>query len=1070
MAKFFIDRPVFAWVIAIFMMLAGLLSINTLPVSQYPDVAPPAISVSALYPGASAQTVQDSVAQIIEQQMTGIDNMRYMESTSSGDGSLSLTLTFEPGTDPDIAQMQVQNKMQLAMPLLPKEVQDQGVTVRKATRNFLMIAGFYSADGSMNESDIADYIATQVQDPISRVPGVGDVQFFGAKYAMRIWLNADALTNYRMSVNEVLAAISAQNAQVSVGELSGQPALPGMRLNATVVAQSRLTTVEAFEQIMIRVNSDGSQVRLKDVARVEKDRENYYFRSRYNGNPASGLGIKLASGANALATSDRVHKELDALAKYFPPSLTVVYPNDTAPFVRLSIEEVIKTLLEAIVLVFLVMYLFLQNIRATLIPTIAVPVVLLGTFAVLAIFGFSINTLTMFGLVLAIGLLVDDAIVVVENVERVMAEEGLPPREATKKSMGQITGALVGIALVLSAVFLPMAFFPGSTGVIYRQFSITVASAMILSVVVAIVLTPALCAGLLKPVSHGGHAEKRRGFFAWFNKTFERSTNGYTRGVGGILKRPVPFMAIYIAIVVAMGFIFVRLPKSFLPNEDQGLAFMQAILPPGATQEQALAVLGEVERYFREEEKETVASVFTIAGFSFGGRGQNTTLGFIKLHPWEERLKNSGVIHKALQFVGLEKKKTDNSVEAVVGRAMAHFQKMKVAMTFAFTPPAITELGTASGFELRLQDREGIGHAGLLAARNQLLYAAQMDSMAPDPKDRHVTAVRVNGLEDTPQFHIDVDQEKAAALGVSVAELNKTLSVAWGSSYIGDFIDRGRVKRVYMQGDAKFRMMPEDVQNWYVPNNKGQMVPFADFTTTRWEYGPYALDRFNGFPSVTIQGSAAPGKSTGTAMDTMQKIVETQLPPSVGLAWSGLSYEEKQAGAQAPLLYSITFIVVFLCLAALYESWTVPFSVILVAPLGLFGAVLAVWTRGLTNDVYFQVGFLTTIGLSAKNGILIVEFAKEAFDKGMNLVEATLQASRLRLRPILMTSLAFGCGVIPLAISTGAGSGSQNAIGTSVLGGVVTGTFLAIFLVPLFFVLVTKLFRGKPRSIEETKA
>ncbi len=1036
MAKFFIERPVFAWVIAIFMMLAGLLSITRLPISQYPDVAPPSISVSAVYPGASAQTVQDSVAQIIEQQMNGIDNMRYMESTSSADGSLSLTLTFEQGTNPDIAQMQVQNKMQLAMPLLPKEVQDQGVTVRKATRNFLMVAGFYSADGSMNESDIADYIATSVQDPISRLRGVGEAQFFGAKYAMRIWLNPDALNNYNLTVSEVIAAITSQNAQVAVGELSGAPAEPGVRLNATIIAQERLNTAEEFEDILVRVAPDGSQVRLRDVARVEKDRENYYFRARFSGHPAAGLGIRLASGANALATSDLVHKELASLSRYFPEGLKVVYPMDTAPFVRLSIEEVVKTLIEAIVLVFLVMYLFLQNIRATLIPTIAVPVVLLGTFAVMAMFGFSINTLTMFGLVLAIGLLVDDAIVVVENVERVMAEEGLPPKEATKKSMGQITSALVGIALVLSAVFVPMAFFGGSTGVIYRQFSITIASAMMLSVVVAIVLTPALCAGILKPVRRGEHAEKR-GFFGWFNRSFERGTHLYGRGVSGITRRPVRFLVIYALIVGALGYAFVRLPKAFLPNEDQGIAFMQAILPPGSTQEQTLAVIREVEHYFLVEEKEAVENVFAIAGFSFGGRGQNTSLGFVKFRDWslrkEDRLK----------------------VPAVVGRAMAHFSQMQVALTFAFQPPAITELGTADGFELRIQDREGIGHTALLEQRDRLIGLSRQN---PD-----VMAVRVNGLDDTPQFHIDVDLEKASALGLSIAEVNQTLSSAWGSTYFSDFVDRGRVKRVYIQADAPYRMMPEDLDFWYVRNNRGEMVPFSDFATTRWEYGPPALDRFNGFPSVTIQGSAAPGKSTGTAMNAMQSIVENSLSSSIGLAWSGLSYEEKISGDQAPMLYAISLIVVFLCLAALYESWSIPFSVMLVVPLGVIGAVLAVTLRGLSNDVYFQVCLLTTVGLSAKNAILIVEFAKEAFEGGMGLVEATLHAARLRLRPILMTSLAFGCGVIPLAISSGAGSGSQNAIGTSVLGGVVTGTVLAVFFVPMFFVAVTRLFKSDRR-------
>ncbi|MDF9826592.1 multidrug efflux pump [Ereboglobus sp. PH5-10] len=1060
MAKFFIDRPVFAWVIAIFMMLAGLLSINTLSVSQYPDVSPPAISISAMYPGASAKTVQDSVAQIIEQQMTGIDNMRYMESTSNSDGSLSMTITFEVGTDPDIAQMQVQNKMQLALPLLPDEVQDQGVTVQKATRNFLMMVSFYSTDNSMSDADIADYVETQVRDPLSRVAGVGDVQFFGAKYAMRIWVNPHALTNYNMSISEVLAAISAQNAQVSVGELSGTPSPKGQRLTATITAQTYLTTAEQFENIMVRVNPDGSQVLLKDVARIEKDKQSYYFEARYKGQPSAGCGIKLASGANALATSDRIHAEVENLSKFFPPSLAAIYPMDTAPFVRISIEEVVKTLLEAIVLVFLVMFLFLQNIRATIIPTIAVPVVLLGTFAVLAAFGFTINTLTMFGLVLAIGLLVDDAIVVVENVERVMSEEGLSPKEATKKSMGQITGALVGIAMVLAAVFTPMAFFGGSTGVIYRQFSITIASAMILSVVIAIVLTPALCATMLKPLKPGAHGEKKRGFFGWFNKVFDRSTNGYERSVAGLVKRPLRVMLIYVGITVAMGLIFVRLPKSFLPSEDQGYAVMQAILPPGSTQEQTVNVLKEVERYFLEEEKDAVETIFTICGFSFGGRGQNASLGFIKLYDWDERL-DSSFTAKVRKLFGLKSDKKDNSVDAVVGRAMAHFSKIKVALTFAFTPPAIAELGIAGGFEMRLLDREGMGHDALTAARQQLIYSANMDPAY----NQNLVAVRLNGMDDTPQFHLNIDLEKVSALGLSIAEVNQTLSIGWASRYIGDFIDRGRVKRIYIQGDAPYRMMPEDIGLWYARNNKGEMVPFSDFTTTHWEYGSTALDRFNGFPSVTIQGSEFPGKSTGLAMDTMEQIVAEKLPAGVSVAWSGLSYEEKQSGAQAGPLYAISLIVVFLCLAALYESWTVPISVILVVPLGLIGAVLAVWSRNMTNDVYFQVGMITTVGLSCKNAILIVEFAKDGFDRGMGLLEATVHAARLRLRPILMTSLAFGCGVVPLAISTGAGAGSQNAIGTSVLGGVITGTVLALFFVPVLFVVVTKLFRSKPNKI-----
>ncbi|MDR1010188.1 MAG: efflux RND transporter permease subunit, partial [Opitutaceae bacterium] len=995
-------------------------------------------------PGASAQTVQDSVAQIIEQQMNGIDNMRYMSSTSNSDGSLTLTLTFEQGTDPDVAQMQVQNKMQLAIPLLPKEVQDQGVNVRKSANDMLMVVGFYSADGKMNESDLGDYIATAIQDPISRLPGVGEATFFGSKYAMRIWLNPDALVNYNLGVNEVIAAISAQNAQVAVGELGGAPAIPGVRLNASIIAQERLKSVEDFANILVRAAPDGSQVRLGDIARIEKDRDNYYFRSRYNGQAATGLGIRLASGANALATSDLIHQEVQRLSRYFPEGMEVVYPMDTAPFVRISIEEVVHTLIEAIVLVFLVMFLFLQNIRATLIPTIAVPVVLLGTFAVMAMFGFSVNMLTMFGLVLAIGLLVDDAIVVVENVERVMAEEGLSPREATKKSMGQITGALVGIALVLAAVFIPMAFFSGSTGVIYRQFSITIASAMALSVIIAIVLTPALCAAILKPAAPGGHAVKR-GFFGWFNRNFDRGTRLYERGVGGIASRPVRFLLLYALITAALGYTFMRIPKAFLPDEDQGFAIMQASLPSGATQEQTLAVLKSIEDYFLTHEKDSVEAIFTVAGFSFGGRGQNASMGFVKLRDWSLR------------------KRPDQKIKAVVARAMAHFSQMKVALPFVLVPPSIPGLGTSSGFEMRVQDREGISHEDFARQRDQLLVLASRDpNIGRD--------VRFNGFEDTPQFHIDVDTAKASSLGLAVADINQTLSAAWASSYLSDFVDRGRTKRVYLQGDAPYRMVPDDIGRWYVRNNRGEMVPFSDFSNTHWEYGPPSLERFNGFPSFTIQGSAAPGKSSGEAMDAMRNLVETGLSGNIGLAWSGLSYEEQLSGDQAPFLYAISLLVIFLCLAALYESWTVPFSVMLVVPLGIIGATLAVLLRGLTNDVYFQVGLLTTVGLSAKNAILIVEFAKDAFQGGMGIMESVCYAARLRLRPILMTSLAFGCGVIPLAVSNGAGSGSQNAIGTSVLGGVVTGTFLAIFFVPMFFVVVTKLFRGKRKKTGETKA
>ena len=1037
MARFFIDRPVFAWVIALMIMLAGVLCITQLPVSQYPEVAPPAVRVSTSYPGASAQTMENTVTQVIEQQMTGLDGMRYMSATSSADGSMSLEITFEQGTDPDIAQVQVQNKVQQALPLLPNEVQQQGVRVTKSTSNFLMMIGLYSEDGSMGDQDIADYVGSNIQDPIGRIPGVGETMFFGGQYSMRIWLNPDALINYEVSISEVTAAITAQNAQVSVGELGGTPAVEGQRLTATIVGQSRLTTVEEFENILVKVSESGAQVKLKDIARVELGSRSYNFESRYNGMPSSGLGVRLASGANALEVSTLVHAEMEELAKYFPHGLKVVYPMDTAPFVRISIEGVIHTLVEAIVLVFLVMFLFLQNVRATLIPTIAVPVVLLGTFAVMAALGFSINTLTMFGLVLAIGLLVDDAIVVVENVERVMEEEDLSPLEATRKSMDQITGALVGIAMVLAAVFLPMAFFAGSTGVIYRQFSVTIASAMLLSVVVAIVLTPTLCVGLLKRPQKGDH-KKKRGFFGLFNYAFEKTSNAYGNGVAGVVKHPWSSMFVYVGIIAIMGFLFIRIPSAFLPNEDQGFMFVQATLPAGSTQEQTMAVIKEIERYFLEEEKEAVSDVFLISGFSFGGRGQNVITGFINMRDWSLR-------------------QDDNlKVPAVAQRASAYFSNIKVALAYAFAPPAITELGTADGFELRIQDRAGLGHAALMEARDQLISMSRQNP--------NVAQVRVSGLDDTPQYNIKIDNEKAGALGLSIADINNTLSVAWGSAYIDDFINRGRVKNVYIQADAPYRMTPEDMNFWYVKNNKGEMVPFSSFASGFWAYGSPSLDRFNGFSSVTIQGQAAPGKSSGEAMDEMEAMME-KLPSGLGLEWSSISYEEKLAGSQTGALYAISLIVIFLCLAALYESWSIPVAVLMVVPLGVLGAVLAVWMRGITNDVYFQVGLLTTVGLSSKNAILIVEFAKDGMASGLGLVEATLHAARLRFRPILMTSLAFGFGVLPLAISSGASSGAQNAIGTSVLGGVCTGTLLTIFLVPLFFILVTKLFSfGKNRK------
>ncbi|MDB5368103.1 MAG: transporter, hydrophobe/amphiphile efflux family [Rhodospirillales bacterium] len=1035
MVNFFIDRPIFAWVLAIVLMLAGALAITTLPVAQYPSVAPPSISISVNYPGASAETVQSTVVEPIEQQLSGLDNLLYFSSTSGKDGSMTITLSFAQGTNPDVAQVQVQNKLQLAQPRLPQIVQQQGVRVAKATRNFLLAVGFVSTDGRMSNVDISDFIASVVQDPLSRTPGVGDYQLFGAQYAMRVWLDPAKLTNFALTPNDVRTAILTQNVQIATGELGGLPQVQGQQLNATIIGPSYLRTPEQFGEILLRVQQNGARVLLRDVARIELGGENYGNETKYNGQPAAGIAVKLASGANALNTADAVRATVEQLRPSFPPGLDVIYPYDTTPFVKLSIQEVIKTLGEAIILVFLVMYLFLQNFRATLIPTIAVPVVLLGTFGVLAVAGYSINTLTMFGMVLAIGLLVDDAIVVVENVERVMAEEKLSAKEATRKSMRQITGALVGIAMVLSAVFVPMALFGGSTGVIYRQFSITIVSAMTLSVLVALIFTPALCATLLKPSAVEQHA--RRGFFGWFNRNFDRANHGYVDGVHSVLGRPRRYLVIYAAIVVLLGVLFVRIPTSFLPDEDQGVMFVQVTTPPGATAERTQAVLSEISNYLRTEEGHNVKSVFTIRGFNFGGAGQNSGLAFISLKPWGDRPGE------------------ENRVQSIAGRAMKKFAQYKDAISFAVAPPAVPELGTATGFDFQLLDRGNVGHERLMAARNQLLGLAA--------KRPELFGVRPNGLDDEPQYKLSIDWQKASALGLSIADINATMSTAWGSSYTGDFIDRGRVKRVFVQGEASARMLPNDLDAWYVRNVSGEMVPFSTFARAEWTYGSPRLERYNGVPSMEIQGQAAPGQSTGTAMAVMEELAQ-QLPPGIGYDWTGLSFEERQSGSQTPMLYGISLLVVFLCLAALYESWSIPAAVMMVVPLGVIGAVLATSLRGLGNDVFFQVGLLTTIGLSAKNAILIVEFAKENFDRGETLIEAATNAARQRLRPILMTSLAFMLGVLPLAISTGAGSGGQNAIGTGVIGGMLTATVLAIFFVPVFFVIVLRLFRVSPRS------
>ena len=1040
MARFFIDRPIFAWVIAIIIMLAGALAVINLPVSMYPEVAPPAVEISATYPGASAKVVEDSVTQIIEQNMKGLDGLIYFSSNSSANGQATITLTFESGTNPDIAQVQVQNKLQLAMPLLPQEVQRQGINVAKSSSGFLQVIGFVSNDGSMDANDISDFVGSNVVDPLSRVPGVGNIQVFGGKYAMRIWLDPNKLHTYKLSVDEVTAAITAQNAQVAIGQLGGAPSVKGQQLNATINAQDRLQTPEQFRNILVRGGTDGSELRLGDVARVELGAESYDFVTRYNGKPSTGIAITLATGANALDTANGVRTALEDMKATFPAGLESVVPYDTTPFVQVSIKGVIKTLIEAIVLVFVVMYLFLQNFRATLIPTIAVPVVLLGTFGILAALGFSINMLTMFAMVLAIGLLVDDAIVVVENVERIMAEEGLSPLEATRKSMDQITGALVGIGLVLSAVFVPMAFISGATGVIYRQFSATIVSAMGLSVLVAIVLTPALCATMLKPLKKGEHHVAHKGwsgrFFGGFNRGFDRSSERYQRGVKGIIARPWRFMGIFAGLALVMGILFVRLPSSFLPNEDQGILMALVQTPVGATQERTLEAMAKLENHFLENESEAIESIFAVQGFSFAGMGQNAGMAFVKLKDWKDR-------------------DDEQSVGAITGRAMGALGQIKDAFIFAFPPPAMPELGIGSGYTFFLKDNTGQGHEALLNARNQLLGAAGQSKLLAN--------VRPNGQEDTPQLRIDVDVEKANALGLNMASINNTLATAWGSSYIDDFIDRGRVKRVYVQSDADFRMNPDDFNVWSVKNSAGEMVPFSAFASKRWDFGSPRLERYNGVSAMEIQGEPASGVASGDAMNEIERIAG-DLPPGYEIEWTALSYQERQAGSQTPLLYSLSLLIVFLCLAALYESWSVPTSVLLVAPLGILGAVLANTLMGLERDIYFQVAMLTTVGLTSKNAILIVEFAKENLEKGAGLIEATMHAVRDRLRPIIMTSLAFGLGVLPLAIASGAGSGAQRAIGTGVLGGMLAGTLLGVFFIPLFFVVVQKLFNRTLRN------
>ena len=1041
LSKFFLDRPVFAWVIAIIMMTAGGLAIYNLPIAQYPPIAPPAIAIDSFFPGASGETVENTVTQIIEQKMTGLDDMLYLASTSSSSGASRVELTFAPGTDPDVAWSKVQNKLQLAMASLPDVVQRSGVKVSKSTRNYLMIVGLTSEDGSMDGNDLRDYAQSNLEKILSRVPGVGEVQNFGSQYAMRVWVNPDKLTSYSLTMEDVILALRAYNVEISAGQLGGAPAIEGQRLNAAIIVQHLLQTPEEFAAIPIRTNPDGSVVRIKDIGHTEIGTERNDIIAYHNGKPAAAMAIRQAAGANALDTADAVKQKLEEMSKYFPPGLKVIYPYDTTPFTKVAIEEVVKTLFEAVLLVFVVMYLFMGTFRATLIPTIAVPVVLLGTFGVLGLFGFSINMLTMFAMVLAIGLLVDDAIVVVENVERIMAEKGLSPREATAESMDEITSALIGIGLVLSAVFGPMAFFPGSTGVIYRQFSVTVISSMLLSVVVALVLTPVLCATMLKPVPKGhkpsdGAVWFLRPFFRLFDRIFFRARDQYVRLVGRMLAQKLRYLFLFVLIVGAMGYLFQRMPTSYIPDEDQGILMVMGMLPSGSTLEQTQAVMNKVKDHFLENEKEGVESLITVAGMNFGGEGQNTAMGFVKLKDWKLR------------------QRPDLKVGAIAGRAMEAFSQIKEAMVFAFPPPPVIELGMATGFDLQLLDRGGLGHAKLMEARNQLLGMA-----AQDPR---LVSVRPNGMNDVAEYHIDVDWDKAGALGIPINSIHNTIGAAFGSAYVNDFIQAGRVKKVYAQLDAPYRMLPQDLQKLYIRNSMGKMVPFSSFAAGRWAIGSPKLERFNASPSINIWGEPAPGHSSGEAMAAMEEII-SRLPQGIGYDWTGLSYQERQGGSQAPLLYAFSIFVIFLCLAALYESWPIPIAILLTLPLGVIGGVIASSSRGMHNDVYFQIGLLITLGLTTKNAILIVQFARARVDEGTGLVEATLEAAKLRLRPIIMTSLAFGFGVLPLAFASGAGSGAQRAIGTGVLGGTITSTFLVTLFAPLFYVMIYKAL-GKHRK------
>jgi hydrophobe/amphiphile efflux-1 (HAE1) family protein len=1046
LSRFFLDRPVFAWVIAIFIMLLGVLGIYNLPISQYPPIAPPAIAIQAFYPGASAQTVENSVTQIIEQKMTGLDEMLYISSTSDSAGGSRIELTFKPGTDPDLAWAKVQNKLQLAMASLPEVVQRAGVKVSKSTRNYLLIAGLVSEDGSMTGNDLRDYAQSNLEKVLARVPGVGEVESFGSQYAMRVWLNPEKLVDFHLTIEDVVIALRTYNVEVSAGQFGGLPAVEGQRLNASIVVQNLLQTTEEFASIPLRIKPDGSMVRISDVGWTELGTEYYDVEARYNGMPAAGMAIRQAAGANALDTANAIKSRLEEMSRYFPPGIKIIYPYDTTPFIKVAIMEAVKALLMAILLVFLVLWLFMGDIRATLIPTISVPVVLLGTCAALGVFGYSINMLTMFAMVLAIGLLVDDTIVIVENVQRIMSEEGLSARDATAKSMDQVTSALIGFCLVLTALFGPMAFFSGSTGVIYRQFSVTIVTAMFLSLAMALILNPVMCATILKPTVRtkqeaGGAIWFLRPFFRWFNRWFDRFRDGFVKLVGYALARKLRFVAIYIVIVAGLGFLFMRMPVSYLPDEDQGILFAQILMPTGATLEQTQAVADEVQRHFLENETEAVDSCLTLAGFGFSGRAQNNGMVFIKLKDWNLR------------------DRPDLRAKAVAGRAMATFSGIRNAMIFAFPPPPVVELGNATGFDFQLLDRGGVGHGALMQARNQLLGMA-----AQDPR---IVKVRPNGMEDVPEYRVDVDWEKAGALGLSINSIHNTISAGFGSAYVNDFIQAGRVKRVYVQADAPYRMLPRDIDQLYVRNLSGNMVPFTAFTSSHWTSGSPRLERFNGFPSINIWGEPAPGRSSGEAMDVMEELT-TKLPQGIGFDWTGLSFQERQAAAQTTLLYTFSILTVFLFLAALYGKWNVPISVLMILPLGVIGGFAATTLRELPADVYFQIGMLNILGLATKNAILIVQFAMTGTGEGLSLIDASLQAVKLRLRPIVMTSLTTGLAVLPLAYSTGAGAGAMNAIGTVVLGGMITGTILVLLFAPLFYVIIEKTF-GKRKNDAHAK-